>query len=121
MSSSSTAVRLVVGGAVLLGLALSGNGLSKTAYFERTPDAIIMAREGNRLLLIGCGVLIVCAAVVVGTGPHWAALLIAAPAVVVGGLALAASETFLPQIAALPTFVLAVVGTVGVILKRGSD
>lgn len=120
MASSSTAVRLVVCGAVLLGLALSGNGLSKTAYFERTPDAVILAREGNLLLLIGSAVLIVCAAVVFGIGPRWAALLIAAPAVVCGGLALAASETFLPQIAALPTFAFAVAGAVSVVLKRGT-
>jgi hypothetical protein len=121
MTSSSTAVRLVVSGAVLLGLALSGNGLFKMPYFERTPDALILAREGKLLLAVGCGVLIVCAAVVFGIGPRWAAVLIAAPAVVCGGLALVADETLFPQIAALPTFVLAVVGAVGVDLKRGSD
>jgi len=113
------AASLLVGGAVLLGLALSGNGLSKMVYFELTPDAVIMAREGNRLLLVGCVVLLGCATVVFSTGPRWAAVLIAAPAVICGGLALADDETLLPQIAALPTFALAVAGAVVVLAKRG--
>jgi hypothetical protein len=124
MTSSNTAVRLIVrlflSGAVLVGLALSGNGLSKTVYFERTPDAVSGAREGNLLLAVGCAVLIMCAAFVFSTGPRWAAAAIAAPAVICGGLALAANETFLPQIAALPTFAFAVAGAVGVVLKRGT-
>ena len=54
------------------GLFLIGNGLSKTVYFERTPNAVGEAREGNLLLAGGCAVLIMCAAVVISTGPRWA-------------------------------------------------
>ena len=72
------------------------------------------------LLAVGCAVLIMCAAFVFSTGPRWAAVAIAAPAVICGGLAVTADETLFPQIAALPTFALAVAGAVGVVLKRGT-
>ena len=104
------AVRLLVCGAVLVGLSLSGNGLSKTVYFERTPDAVAEARVGNLILALGCALLILCAVVVLSTGPRWPAAAIAAPAVICGGLALVAAETLSPQIAALPTFAVAVAG-----------
>jgi len=88
-------------------------------YFARTHETLSAARDGKLLLLVGCVVLLGCAAVVFSTGPRWAAVLIAAPAVICGGLALADDETLLPQIAALPTFALAVAGAVGVLAKRG--
>jgi len=123
MTSSTTAVLLIVrlflSGAVLVGLFLIGNGLSKTVYFERTPNAVSGAREGNLLLAGGCAVLIMCAAVVISTGPRWAAAAMAVPAVLCGGVAMTASGTFLPQIAALPTIALAIAGAVGVLAKRG--
>ena len=101
------------------GLFLIGNGLSKTVYFERTPNAVSGAREGNLLLAGGCAVLIMCAAVVISTGPRWAAAAMAVPAVLCGGVAMTASGAFLPQIAALPTIALAIAGAVGVLAKRG--
>ena len=102
-----------------MGLALSGVGLSKMVYFARTHETLSEARDGKLLLLVGCVVLLGCAVVVFSTGPHWAAVLIAAPAVICGGLALTDDETLFPQIAALPTFALAVAGAVVVLAKRG--
>jgi hypothetical protein len=99
---------------VLLGLVLAGSGLMKTVFFERTPDAVSNARTGNLLLLLGCLTLTLAAVAAYGAGPRWAALAIATPVVVCGGLALYAGETLLPQIAALPAFAAAMAGVVGV-------
>jgi len=124
MTSSNTAVRLIVrlflSGAVLVGLVLMGKGLAKIVYFERTREAVSTAREGKLLLLVGCLVLIGCAAVVMSIGPRWAAALIASPAVICGGLVLADDQTLFPHIAALPTFALAIAGAIGVLAKRGT-
>jgi len=81
VNTPPVAVRLLVGGAVLVGLALSGVGLSKMVYFARTHETLSEARDGKLLLLVGCVVLLGCAVVVFSTGPHWAAVLIAAPEV----------------------------------------
>jgi hypothetical protein len=124
MTSSNTAVRLIVrlflSGAVLVGLFLIGKGLSKMIYIARTHETQSTAREGKLLLFVGCMVLIGCAAVVTSIGPRWAAVLIASPAVICGGLVLADDETFYPHIAALPTFALAIAGAIGVLAKRGT-
>ena len=119
MSDSEIVMRLLAGVAVLLGLILTGVGLVKIVYFERTPGAVISARVGNVLIIAGCVVLIMCAVVAFVIGPRWAALAIAAPVVGCGGLALVAAGTLLPQLAALPTFVLAVSGAFGIVARGG--
>lgn len=119
MTDTGITGRLLVASVVLLGLFLTGSGLAKTVFFERTPDAVSGERTGSALLLVGCLALLASAATVYGTGPRWAAPAIAAPAVVCGGLALLAGDTLLPQIVALPTFPTAAAGAVGVVLHSG--
>jgi hypothetical protein len=64
-------------------------------------------------------VLIMCPAVVISTGPRWAAATMAVPAVICGGLAMTTSGTFLPQDRGPTHFSLAIAGAVGVLAKRG--
>lgn len=115
------AVRLLVCGAVLAGVALSGVGLPKMVYFARTSTAQAEARVGHLLLALGCALLIMCALIVFSGGQRWAAAGIAAPAVICGGLALVAEETLFPQLAALPTFAMALAGAADFAFVRSAS
>lgn len=68
------------------------------------------------LLLLGSLVLVGAATAAHRASPRWAAAAIAAPVVLCGGLSLVAGGTLLPQVLALPAFVLAVLGAVAVVL-----
>jgi hypothetical protein len=112
------AVRLLVVGATLLGLVLLLLGLVRTVYFERTPDAVRSERTGDQLIALAAVVLLAAAAGAWSAGPNWAAVAIAVPAVVCGGLTLLAGGTLLPHLAALPAFALALAGAVAVVSRR---
>jgi hypothetical protein len=108
--------RLLVAATVAGGLVLVGDGLAKTVYFERTPQAVARASAGHTLILVACVVLGVAAVAAASLGPRWSAAAMAATILGFGGLALLAGRTFLPQLAAHPTFAAAVVGVAGVLL-----
>ncbi|QQQ80210.1 hypothetical protein IOD16_18580 [Saccharothrix sp. 6-C] len=119
MTGSHPVVRLLVALAVLVGLGILGAGLVKNFQFERTPDAVAAIRTGGYLVLLGCVLLTACAVAAAMIGSWWAGAAIAAPALVCGALMAAAADTLLPQLAALPTFALALVGAAAVALHHG--
>ncbi len=116
--STGLAVRLLLSVCGLVALALLGWGLTKTVHFERTPLAVANERTGHLLILSASVALAVIAALVSRSAPTWVAVTVAAPAVLCGGLTLLAGETFLPQLAAPPAFILAVAGLIGLLVDR---
>lgn len=110
--------RLLLAVPVLGGLVLIGAGLARTLYFEPTGDALQEARAGQRLLLLGCLLLLAATALALRSGPRWAAAAIAVPVLLCGGLSAVAGDTLLPHLAALPAFVVAALGLVGVLVHR---
>ena len=74
---------------ILVGLVLLGTGLDRTFFFEPTGEALERDRAGKILILAG-SVALVGAAVWARLmhAPIWSCALVAAPAVLVGGLTL---------------------------------
>ncbi len=112
------AARLLLGVTGLAGLVVLGAGLIRTVSFERTPAGVSNERIGQLLILGGCAVLLLVAAGVSRSGPGWAVLAVAAPAVLCGGLTVLAGGTLLPQIVALPAFGAALAGIVASVVQR---
>ena len=88
------------------GLVLLGRGLLASVYFEPTSEAIAKARHGALLIAIGCILLIAAAAYAahIARWPLWIAVSLMAPVVLCGGLTVVASESLLPQLAALVAY-----------------
>lgn len=105
---------------IVIGVALMYTGLDKTGYFEPTTEAILSDRVGKRQIYAASAALLVAAgwARMMRT-PIWACILVASPAVLVGGLTLVFDNSLFPHLAALVTFPVAVAGLVcGLILAR---
>ena len=103
-----------------VGLALIGIGLNQTWYFEPTGEALEDARVGRLLILSGSVALIAAAgwARWMHT-PIWACSLVAAPAVLAGGLSLLFENSLFPQLSALVAFPVALAGVIGgIVLAR---
>jgi len=105
---------------IVVGLAVMGIGLNQTWYFEPTGEALEDARVGNLLILAGSVALVAAAgwARWMHT-PIWACALVAAPAILVGGLSLLFENSLFPQLSALVAFPVALAGVIcGLILAR---
>ena len=87
-------------------LVLLCRGLLASIYFEPTSEAIAKARHGAFLIAIGSILLIAAAAYAAHTArwPLWIAVSLMAPVVLCGGLTVLASESLLPQLAALVAY-----------------
>ena len=111
---TSTTARLLLGTCGLAALACLTAGLLKTVHFERTPAAVAAEQTGHLLVLVACLALLAIAA---RTGPGWAVVAVAVPAVVCGGLVLLAGDSLLPQLAALPALLVGLAGLVGIVAR----
>jgi hypothetical protein len=99
---------------IMVGIALMYTGLDKTGYFEPTRDAILADRVGKLQIYAASVALLVAAGWArMMLTPVWACILVASPAVLVGGLTLVFENSWFPHIAALVTFPLAVAGLIG--------
>lgn len=104
----------------VVGLALIGIGLNQTWYFEPTGEALEDARVGRLLILAGSVALIAAAGWTQWMyTPIWACILVAAPAILVGGLSLLFENSLFPQLSALVAFPVALAGVIsGIVLAR---
>lgn len=108
---------------IAVGLALMYTGLRKTGYFEPTAEALELARIG-KLQIYAASVALLAAATWARMmlTPIWACILVASPALLVGGITLAIDNSLLPDLAAVVTFPVAVAGLIcGLILARPLD
>lgn len=114
-------VKLVWGLTVVGALALMLRGLWAGIYFEPTGEAIAEARWGSALVGVACCLLLAAAgyAVLVAECPRWVGVGLLIPVLLCGGLTLFASQTFLPQLAVLVAYPLALgSGVAGLITGR---
>lgn len=105
---------------IVAGLALVGIGLNQTWYFEPTGEALEDARVGRIVIFAGSVALIAAAgwARWMHT-PIWACILVAAPAVLIGGLSFLFENSLFPQLSALVAFPVALAGLIcGIVLAR---
>ncbi|TFD24238.1 hypothetical protein [Cryobacterium sp. TMS1-13-1] len=105
---------------IVVGIALMYTGLKKTGYFEPTGEALELDRVGKLQIYAASAALLVaaCWARMLLT-PIWACILVASPAVLVGGLTLIFDNSLFPHLAALVTFPVAVAGLIsGLIFSR---
>ena len=105
---------------ILVGLVLLGTGLDRTFFFEPTGGALERDRVGKNLILVG-SVALFAAAVWARSmhAPIWSCALVAAPAVLVGGLTLFFGGSLFPHLSALVAFPVALAGLVcGLVLAR---
>lgn len=102
---------------VVLCTVLLGFGVAMTTYFEPTSKALEEARVGNLLILGGSLGLLLGAFWAKGMrAPLWASVIVAGPAALVGGLALFAGGTLLPQLSYLLAVPLAAAGLISVLI-----
>ena len=101
-----------------MALYVLGWGRSNIAYLQWTPRAVANEQDGQLLIVGASCALLVIAALVSRAAPAWVLLAIATPAVLCGALTFLAHETFLPQLAALPSFLIAVTGLIGLLASR---
>lgn len=114
MRGSSIPAKAVWAGTAAAGLVLLCLGLGQKFYFGSVTNAFARDQIGNTLILAGA-VLGLAAA---GWSryrddPLWVTVMMAAPAVVTGGLNLVAGDSLLPQIAAVAIVPLGVAGVIG--------
>jgi hypothetical protein len=98
------------------GLVLVCAGLGQSLYIGTVSNAFERDRVGNTLILAGSalGLAVACWSLF-RRDPRWVSLLVAAPAVMVGGLNFVAGESLLPHLAllaAVPTGLAGIVGGV---------
>jgi hypothetical protein len=102
---------------VVTGIVLLAVGVDQTWYFEPTGEAILRARAGNVLILQGAiAVLAAAGWARCMLAPLWACSRVASPAVLIGTLSLMFENSLLPQLSALVTLPIAVVGVVSVLI-----
>lgn len=102
---------------IAAGLILLSMGLGQTGYFEPTGEALERARVGRLLIFAGSVVLLGAA----GWArwmltPIWVCVLVAAPAILIGGLTLVFENSLLPHLSFLVAFPAAVTGVIGVLI-----
>ncbi|MET4135181.1 hypothetical protein [Pseudarthrobacter sp. PvP090] len=114
MKGSSVAARAAWGLAATAGVVLICLGLGQTFYIGTVTNAFERDRLGSTSILAG-SVLGLAAAgwSLYRRDQLWVSLLVAAPAVVVGGLNLVAGGSLLPHIGALAAVPLGLAGIIG--------
>jgi len=105
---------------VVVGLALLGIGLDKTFWFEPTGEALAGDRVGNRLILAGSVAIFAATAWARWLHtPTWVCVLVATPAVLIGGLTVLSGNSLLPHLSALVGLPVGVAGLIsGLVLAR---
>jgi len=105
---------------VVVGLALLGIGLDKTFWFEPTSEALAGDRVGNLLIMAGSVAIFAAAAWARWLHtPTWACVLVATPAVLIGGLTFFLGDSLLPHLSALVGLPVGVAGLIcGLMLAR---
>jgi hypothetical protein len=105
---------------VVAGLALLGIGLDKTFYLEPTGEALAGDRVGNLIIMAGSVATFAAAALARWMHtPTWVCILVATPAVLIGGLTVLAGDTSLPHLSALVGFPVGLAGLIsGLMLAR---
>lgn len=101
---------------VVASIALMGMGLLRALFFGFTPEPALVedARVGGLFILAGAAASSVAALWSALRGdPRWATAFVAAPAVLVGGIALFAPYSLLRHFAAVAAFPLALAGLFG--------
>jgi len=103
---------------VVLCTVLLGRGAYMTFYFEPTGEALADARTGNLLILGGAlGLFVGAVWARLMRVPLWACILVAIPAVLVGGgLTLFAGNTLFPQLSYFLAVPLAVAAFISVLI-----
>lgn len=105
---------------VVVGLALLGIGLDKTFWFEPTGEALAGDRVGNLLILAGSVAVFAAAAWARWLHtPTWVCVLVATPAVLIGGLTVLSGNSLLPHLSALVGLPVGLAGLIsGLMLAR---
>lgn len=105
---------------IVMGLILLGAGLWQTGYFEPTGEALARDRAGRNLVFLGSITILAAAGAARWMHtPVWACILVATPAILVGGLTLVFYNSYLPHLSALVTFPIGLAGLIsGLILAR---
>ena len=88
-----------------------------TFYFEPTGEALAEARTGNLLILGGAlGLFVGAVWARLMRVPLWACILVAIPAVLVGGLTLFAGNTLFPQLSYFLAILVAAAAFISVLI-----
>ena len=105
---------------VVVGLALLGIGPDKTFWFEPTSEALAGDRVGNLLILAGSVAILAAAAWARWLHtPTWVCVLVATPAVLIGGLTVLSGNSLLPHLSALVGLPVGLAGLIsGLMLAR---
>jgi len=105
---------------VVVGLALLGTGLDKTFWFEPTSEALAGDRFGNLLILAGSAATFAAVAWARWMqAPTWVCVLVATPAILIGGLTVLSGESLFPHLSALVGFPVGVAGLIsGLMLAK---
>jgi hypothetical protein len=119
MRGSSVPARAAWAGTAAAGLILLCLGLGQKFYFGSVTNAFARDRLGNTLILAGAVLGLAAAGWSRFRGDSlWATVMVAVPAVVIGGLNLVVGDSLLPHIAALAAVPLGVAGVIGAIVAR---
>lgn len=114
MQSSSVPARTAWAVVAAVGLILLCLGLGQKFYFGSVTNAFARDRLGNTLILAGAVLGLAAAGWSRYRGdPLWVTVMVAVPAVVIGGLNLVVGDSLLPHIAALAAVPLGVAGVIG--------
>jgi peptidoglycan/LPS O-acetylase OafA/YrhL len=105
---------------IVMGLILLGAGLWQTGYIEPTGEALARDRAGRNLIFLGSITILAAAGAARWMHtPVWACILVAVPAILVGGLTLVFYNSYFPHLSALVAFPIGVAGLIsGLILAR---
>ena len=105
---------------IIVGLILLGAGLWQTGYIEPTGEALDRHRAGRNLIFLGSITILAAAGAARWMyTPVWACILVATPAILVGGLTLVFYNSYFPHLSALVAFPIEVAGLIsGLILAR---
>lgn len=119
MPGSSVPARMAWAGAAAAGLILLCLGLGQKLYLGAVTDAFERDRLGNTFILAGAVLGLAAAGWSRYRGdPLWVTVMVAVPAVVIGGLNLVVGDSLPPHIAALAAVPLGVAGIIGGIVAR---
>ncbi len=112
---------LAWGAAVATALTLLAQGLGAGIYLENTDTALARAREGERLVLLACAVLVSLIGWSLSRGwPRWVAVGLALPVVLCGGFTLVAPESLLPQLSVVLAYPAAIAAGIAGLLTAGT-
>ncbi|MGO4807278.1 hypothetical protein AB4089_19400 [Arthrobacter sp. 2MCAF15] len=119
MRGSSAPARMAWAGTAAVGLILLCLGLGQKFYFASVTNAFARDRLGNTLILVGAALGLAASGWSRYRGDAlWVTVMVAVPAVVIGGLNLVVGDSLLPHSAALAAVPLGVAGVIGGIVAR---